>query len=70
MYFFKEVEKAQILQGRTVRYLAQKKLHITDGYLSQILNGKKGCSIRLAQNITNCICISAKMEDYFYKKGE
>ena len=70
MYYFKEVEKAKLLQGRTVRYLAKKKLHVNEGYLSQILNGIRGCSIRLAENITNCISWSAKLEDYFYKKGE
>jgi hypothetical protein len=29
MYFFKETEKAKVLQGRTVKYLAEQKLHIT-----------------------------------------
>lgn len=70
MYIFKETEKAKVLQGRTIKYLAEEKLHITKEYLSQILSGKKGCSIRLANDITNCICISAKISDYFYKKGE
>ena len=68
MYFFKEIEKAKVLQGRTITYLAEKKLHITKAYLTQILNGKRGCSIRLANDITNCICLSAKIEDYFTRK--
>ena len=70
MYYFKEVEKAKVLQGRTIRYLAKQKLHVSEAYLSQILNGQRGCSIRLASDITNCICLSAKIEDYFIKKGE
>lgn len=70
MWIFKEVEKAKVLQGRTITYLAEQKLHITKEYLSQILAGKKGCSIRLANDIVHCICLEAKVEDYFYKKGE
>ena len=68
MYFFKETEKAKVLQGRTITYLAEQKLHISKAYLSQILSGKRGCSIRLANDITNCICFSAKIEDYFIVK--
>lgn len=70
MYIFKEVEKAKVLQGRTIRYLAEEKLHISEEYLSQILSGKRGCSIRLADNIAKCICFNAKISDYFEKKGE
>lgn len=69
MYFFKEIEKAKILQGRTIRYLANK-LNISEAYLCSVLGGKRGCSIRLANSITQCISWSAKIEDYFYKKGE
>lgn len=70
MYYFKETEKAKVLQGRTIKYLAEQKLHITKEYLSQILKGKRGCSIRLANDITHCICWEAKISDYFEKKGE
>ena len=70
MWYFKEVQKAQVLQGRTITYLATKKLFITSQYLSQILSGKRGCSQLLARNITNCISLSANLEDYFYKKGD
>ena len=68
MWFFKEVEKAKVLQGRTIKYLAEKKLFVTTAYLSQILSGKRGCSQLLARNIANCISWNAKLEDYFYKK--
>lgn len=70
MYYFKEIEKAKVLQGRTITYLAEKKLFVSKEYLSQILSGKRGCSIRLADNITKCICQEAKISDYFYMKGE
>lgn len=68
MYYFKEGEKAKILQGRTIKYLAEKKLHITREYLTQILNGHIGCSVRLAENIAKCFSLDAKLEDYFIKK--
>lgn len=70
MYYFKEVEKTKVLQGRTITYLAENKLFVTKEYLSQVLSGKRGCSQLLARNITNCISWSAELEDYFYKKGE
>jgi hypothetical protein len=70
MYIFKETEKVKVLQGRTIKYLAEEKLHITKEYLSQILSGKRGCSVRLANDIAKCICWDAKILDYFYKKGE
>ena len=70
MYYFKETERAKVLSGRTVTYMAEKMLHISKGYLTSILNGKRGCSIRLAENIAHCISWSANLEDYFYKKGE
>lgn len=70
MYYFKEVEKAKVLEGRTITYLAKEKLFITPQYLCQILSGKRGCSKLLARNIANCISWSAKLEDYFYKKGK
>lgn len=68
MWFFKETEKEKVLQGRTITYLAENKLFITKEYLSQILNGTRGCSRLLAHNITNCISFSANVNDYFYTK--
>lgn len=68
MWFFKETEKAKVLQGRTITYLAENKLFITKEYLSQVLSGTRGCSRLLAHNITNCISFSANVNNYFYKK--
>lgn len=67
MYYFKESEKAKLLQGRTITFLA-KKLQVNRPYLTQILNGKKGCSRWLAESISRCFCLEAKLEDYFIKK--
>ena len=68
MYFFKQTEKAKVLQGRIITYLVKNKLFVTNTYLTQILNGKRGCSKRLAQSILNCISIDANLEDYFKLK--
>lgn len=70
MYIFKETEKAKLLQGRTIKYLAEERLHISKDYLSQVLGGKRGCSYRLACCIVQCISWTAKVEDYFELKGE
>ena len=70
MYWFKKTEKAKILQGRTIKYLAENKLFISREYLTQILNGKRGCSYTLANNIARCIKQNSTLEDYFYVKGE
>lgn len=68
MYYFKESEKAKVLQGRTIKYLAENKLFVSYPYLTDVLKGKRSCSKLLAHNITNCICMNAKLEDYFEKK--
>ena len=68
MYIFKKEMKEKLLDGRTIKYLAEQKLHITSQYLTQILNNKKGCSIRLAEDIVKCLSNDASIEDYFDKK--
>ena len=68
MWFFKETEKAKVLQGRTITYLAETKLFVTVEYLCHVLNGRRGCSKTLAHHITNCISDNANLYDYFYKK--
>lgn len=70
MWQFKETKKAELLQGRTIKYLAEKKLFISYPYLVNILKGKRSCSKRLANDITHCISWDAKLEDYFYEKGD
>ena len=68
MYYFNQVEKAKVLQGRTIKYLAEQKLHCNVAYLCLILSGKQGCSMRLANDIVKCISPSAQLEDYFVRK--
>ena len=67
MYFFKEVERAKVLQGRTITWLAKNKVFINSDYLTAILSGRRGCSFRTAMSITNSICREATLEDYFYR---
>ena len=69
MYYFKEVEKAKILQGRTITYVA-KKIGITSSFLCSVLNGKRGCSKTVAYCITKCLCQEAEIGDYFIQEGE
>lgn len=71
MYIFKETEKAKILQGRTITYVADK-IGITNTFLTSILNGKRSCSKPIAYCIVKCLCQDAEIEDYFEikKKGE
>ena len=68
MYVFKKGARERVLRGRTIRYVATNRLMITEVYLSNILNGLKGCSYRLARDICSCISPEAKVEDYFIIK--
>ena len=69
MYFFKETEKAKILDGRTITYVADK-IGVTNTFLTSVLNGKRTCSKTVAYCIVKCLCQDAEIEDYFDKKGE
>lgn len=68
MYWFIKTEKAKVLQGRTINYLAKEKLFVDNTYLTSIFNGKKPCSKRLAIAICGCISLDAKLEDYFEER--
>ena len=69
MYKFKIEKKEELLDGRTVTFLAKEKLFITNSYLNAILNGTRGCSRTLAMNIVKLVN-NAELEDFFNKKGE
>lgn len=69
MYKFKEEEKAKILSGRTITYVANK-IGVTPTFLTSVLNGKRTCSKTVAFCIVKCLCQEAEIEDYFDKKGE
>lgn len=62
---FKQVERAKVLQGRTITYLAQNKIGISVEYLNKIINGRIHCSRIIANRIVECIGREAKFEDYF-----
>lgn len=64
MYLFNQEERAKILSGRTVSYVA-KKIGVTPQFLSQVLNGKRTCSKLVAFCIVKCLCYEAEIEDYF-----
>lgn len=64
MYLFNQVEKAKILDGRTITYVA-KKIGVTTEYLTSIFNGKKACSKTVAYCIVKCLRQEAEIEDYF-----
>lgn len=71
MYWFKKTEKAKILQGRTITYVANK-IGITNTFLTSVLNGNRSCSKTIAYCIVKCLCQDAEIEDYFdvVKRGE
>ena len=62
--YFKQEKKAELLQGRTIRYLA-KQLDITEQYLCLILNNKRNCSLKLANKIAQINNMS--VDEYFVK---
>jgi hypothetical protein len=64
-YFFKEVNKAKVLEDKTIKYIAENKVGISPLYLGNILSGKIHCSKIIANRITQSICKEAKLEDYF-----
>lgn len=64
MYKFKETQKAKILNGRTIVYVA-KKIGVTSPFLTSVLNGKRTCSKPVAYCIVKCLCQEAEIEDYF-----
>ena len=62
--YFKQEKKAELLQGRTIRYLA-KQLDITEQYLCLILKGNRNCSLKLANKISGINNMS--VDEYFVK---
>jgi len=62
--YFKQEKKVELLQGRTIRYLA-KQLDITEQYLCMILKAKRNCSLKLANKIAQINNVS--VDEYFVK---
>lgn len=64
MYIFKE-ELTETIKSRYKVSNIGKVVGITDGYLSQIINGKKTCPKRTAYAITKYFDEEAEIEKYF-----
>ena len=64
-YIFKPVERAKVLQDKTIKYVAENKVGISQVYLGKILSGKTHCTKIIANRIVLSICKDAKLEDYF-----
>ena len=68
MYIFDTTKKQEVLKGRTSRFIAKDLLHCSEVHLRNVLNGKSGCSYRLAKDLVQCISDDARVEDYFKEK--
>jgi GTP-dependent phosphoenolpyruvate carboxykinase len=64
-YLFDKNKKDKILQGRKIVYVAENILGKQNGYIGNILNGKKTCGLRLANWITVKLDPDADIQDYF-----
>lgn len=69
MYMFKKINKKDVLNGRTITYMA-KEIGITNQYLTNIFNHKISCSKLVAYCITKFLNSNAEINDYFIAKGE
>lgn len=66
MYQFKKELKKSLLEGRTVKYIAEK-IEFSEVHLSNILNGKNTCKKSTAYFITKMCNEHNEVEDYFIK---
>lgn len=64
MYIFNKELKKELLNGMTIRNIANL-MGITEGYVSQVLNGKKKCSKLVAYCICKIINYELEVEDCF-----
>lgn len=68
MYKFDTTKYKELLNGRTVRWLA-KELCYGETVIYLILNGHKTCKKALALAIVKVLDDKNKIEDYFYEVG-
>ena len=64
MYIFKKELKKELMGDKTVRSIANM-MGITEGYVSQVLNGKKECSKLVAYCICKIFNYDLEIEDCF-----
>lgn len=67
MYYFKKEKKDEILQGRTITYVANNFLYRTKSFVSAVLSGKRGCSYKSARDIVNIVGTHLDLNNYFYE---
>lgn len=68
MYTFKKELKEELLDGRTITFVA-KKIAVSIGFLTSVLNGKSNCSKLLALAILGATKKEgAELDIYFNKK--
>ena len=67
MYLFKTEKKKEFLGGIKINWLANQ-IGVTNGYLCQVLNGKKTCSVVLAYLLTTKLKPNEEIKEYFIKK--
>lgn len=67
MYLFKTEKKNEFLGGIKINWLADK-IGVTYSYLSQVLNGKRTCSVVLASLLMVKLKPNEEVEEYFIKK--
>lgn len=66
MWMFKTENKSDLLQGRTIKYIA-KQIELSVPLLVPVLNGKKTTQKSTAFYIVKSCRPEAELEDYFYK---
>lgn len=66
IYLFNKVEKARVLSGRTITYIANK-MGRQVGYITNILNGQLPCGEETAVKLCYALCHNAELDDYFIK---
>lgn len=66
MYQFKKELKKSLLEGRTIKYIAEI-TEFSEVHLSNILSGKKTCKKSTAYFITKMCNEHNEVEDYFIK---
>ena len=69
MYIFKKELKKELLNGMTIRNIANT-IGVTEGYISQVLNGKKECSKLVAYCLCKIFDSELEIEDCFERNDK
>ena len=66
MYYFKKDKYMEMLDGRTVEWLARQ-IGYNNMTLYAIFNGRRGCKRGLALGIVKTLNDDYRVDDYFYE---